>query len=187
MGNCNGVRTICGCPTVDGSSGKLLKDGTASQAPPLGLETPEVQKASSGASADEKDTASMPGKETMPGKPKRQTRIRTKVLTEEELAARKRKMVPPNQNRTKAPCMVCDKPDANKRCTDCKRFWYCSTECQVQDWEEYHKNECKQLASTLPSATQAVIRGQTQLGGAAAANRSCCKGPKDSTGKNTVE
>ena len=132
MGNCNGLRNACGCP-VDGSSGKLLKDGTSSQAPPqppLGLETPPG--APSGASAEEKDTASMPGKETMPDKPKRQTRTKTKTLTEEELAARKRKMVPPNQNRVKAPCMVCDKPDANKRCTDCKRFWYCSTECQVK-------------------------------------------------------
>ncbi|CBJ31961.1 MYND finger protein, putative [Ectocarpus siliculosus] len=39
------------------------------------------------------------------------------------------------------PCPVCQKPNAQKRCTRCKIVRYCSRECQKQHWPT-HKLEC---------------------------------------------
>ena len=37
-------------------------------------------------------------------------------------------------------CENCKK-DATKRCSKCKSVWYCSRECQVQNWKD-HKATC---------------------------------------------
>ena len=38
-------------------------------------------------------------------------------------------------------CAKCKK-EAFKRCSKCKKVWYCSKECQVSHWKESHKAEC---------------------------------------------
>eukprot|EP00808_Paulinella_micropora_P003501 g40507.t1 len=38
-------------------------------------------------------------------------------------------------------CHVCKKA-CNLRCGACKKFWYCSVECQTKHWEESHMEEC---------------------------------------------
>jgi hypothetical protein len=52
-------------------------------------------------------------------------------------------------------CQVCDKPKSTA-CQRCKCRYYCSKECQVQDWQEFHKQECKVLAKlrTVPQIPQ---------------------------------
>jgi hypothetical protein len=40
------------------------------------------------------------------------------------------------------PCANCQKPEAEMCCGQCKQKWYCSQECQRQDWVE-HKLVCK--------------------------------------------
>ena len=40
-------------------------------------------------------------------------------------------------------CVVCRiEENGNKRCTGCYYVFYCSRECQVQDWDS-HKEDCK--------------------------------------------
>lgn len=39
-------------------------------------------------------------------------------------------------------CKVC-KADAKQRCSGCVGVFYCSKSCQVADWKNSHKNECK--------------------------------------------
>ncbi|CAD6225380.1 GSCOCG00005649001-RA-CDS [Cotesia congregata] len=41
-------------------------------------------------------------------------------------------------------CVVC-RSLANKRCSKCKKVWYCGRECQVKDWTT-HKNECEKIS-----------------------------------------
>lgn len=38
-------------------------------------------------------------------------------------------------------CALCSK-EATKRCSRCKSTWYCSTECQKQDWKNHKKIAC---------------------------------------------
>jgi len=42
-------------------------------------------------------------------------------------------------------CKMCEKPDA-KVCTGCDRVWYCSRECQTQDWPS-HRESCLPIQS----------------------------------------
>ncbi|KAJ6828991.1 ubiquitin carboxyl-terminal hydrolase 19-like [Iris pallida] len=44
-------------------------------------------------------------------------------------------------------CAVCGKP-APKKCSGCKREWYCSHECQSKHWGAGHKFKCKRAASS---------------------------------------
>lgn len=39
-------------------------------------------------------------------------------------------------------CKVC-KGDAKQKCSGCQSVFYCSRNCQVADWKNGHKNECK--------------------------------------------
>ncbi len=42
-------------------------------------------------------------------------------------------------------CSNCKRPKLDtKRCTGCKKVWYCSKECQKKDWK-LHKNKCKRI------------------------------------------
>ena len=41
-------------------------------------------------------------------------------------------------------CSVCKK-SAKKRCTGCKRTWYCSIDCQKRDFKKKHKRLCKEM------------------------------------------
>uniref|UniRef100_T1J229 MYND-type domain-containing protein n=1 Tax=Strigamia maritima TaxID=126957 RepID=T1J229_STRMM len=39
-------------------------------------------------------------------------------------------------------CRFCKKPNADKRCSKCQKAYYCSKECQKNDWKDMnHKNE----------------------------------------------
>lgn len=38
-------------------------------------------------------------------------------------------------------CAFCSKADAAKRCSKCKKVFYCSAECQKADWKD-HKTQC---------------------------------------------
>jgi hypothetical protein len=40
-------------------------------------------------------------------------------------------------------CPVCKKL-AKKRCTGCKRTWYCSVDCQKHDYKKKHARLCKE-------------------------------------------
>lgn len=45
-------------------------------------------------------------------------------------------------------CSHCGCPEGSikhKICSACKQRYYCSVECQKQDWKDKHKNECKSL------------------------------------------
>ena len=39
-------------------------------------------------------------------------------------------------------CSICAELDKNKKCSKCKKVYYCSTECQKADWFQ-HKKTCK--------------------------------------------
>lgn len=39
-------------------------------------------------------------------------------------------------------CNTCNKRGKMKKCTQCKSTYYCSKECQIQDWKK-HKKRCK--------------------------------------------
>src|ERR1019366_6066387 len=43
-------------------------------------------------------------------------------------------------------CMGCDLR-GTKRCTRCKKAWYCSIECQRTDWTLHHSKVCTQTAT----------------------------------------
>lgn len=46
-------------------------------------------------------------------------------------------------------CSACGSPEGttikHKQCSACKQKFYCSTDCQKQDWSNGHKTECKEL------------------------------------------
>jgi hypothetical protein len=45
-------------------------------------------------------------------------------------------------------CSHCGCPEGQKKhkvCSACKKRYYCSVECQKQDWKKQHKQECKSL------------------------------------------
>ena len=42
----------------------------------------------------------------------------------------------------KSICAKCKK-EASKRCSECKKYFYCSKNCQKKDLKSNHKNECK--------------------------------------------
>ena len=48
-------------------------------------------------------------------------------------------------------CAKCGQPGAKKRCTQCKKVYYCSVDCQRANWEE-HRRCCvaPQLEKTEP-------------------------------------
>lgn len=56
-------------------------------------------------------------------------------------------------------CQACEKPKSSA-CQRCKCRYYCSKECQVQDWQEFHKFECKVLSKlrTVPQIPQGYAR-----------------------------
>jgi TPR repeat protein len=44
------------------------------------------------------------------------------------------------------PCCVCDAPNG-KHCAKCKSRHYCGKACQLVDWKQGHKEQCKRLAA----------------------------------------
>ena len=42
-------------------------------------------------------------------------------------------------------CGHCQKPKAKKRCSACKKVYYCNVQCQRRHWKYRHKKECKKL------------------------------------------
>jgi hypothetical protein len=48
-------------------------------------------------------------------------------------------------------CIVCGK-STKRRCKQCKRVHYCSTECQRQHWVAVHKFECHGLETGSPGS-----------------------------------
>lgn len=49
-----------------------------------------------------------------------------------------------------------------KRCTSCKAVYYCTIDCQKQDWNAIHKKECK-LLKTIPDVWPTPTRALIQL------------------------
>mmetsp|Transcript_20515 Transcript_20515/g.43364 ORF Transcript_20515/g.43364 Transcript_20515/m.43364 type:complete len:143 (+) Transcript_20515:93-521(+) len=47
---------------------------------------------------------------------------------------------------SKRVCQVCQK-EASKRCSRCNQAWYCSAECQKNDWKK-HKSVCNSAFQT---------------------------------------
>lgn len=45
-------------------------------------------------------------------------------------------------------CKVCNGA-AKQKCSGCLSIFYCSRECQVKDWKNGHKNECKPYEVSL--------------------------------------
>jgi len=52
---------------------------------------------------------------------------------------------------SKPTCEVCAK-EAPTRCSRCRTAWYCSRQCQAQDWRR-HKPACSQAHEKLTSAS----------------------------------
>ena len=44
-------------------------------------------------------------------------------------------------------CQYCNKSDCLLRCSRCRVVYYCSKECQFQDWHWRHKKDCKRYKS----------------------------------------
>ncbi|KAK9322111.1 hypothetical protein V1517DRAFT_150502 [Lipomyces orientalis] len=42
-------------------------------------------------------------------------------------------------------------------CGKCRSTYYCSQECQLQDWKAYHKRECKILATLAPQVPPSTV------------------------------
>jgi len=53
-------------------------------------------------------------------------------------------------------CIKCGKP-SSKQCAKCRKVWYCSRECQVQDWK-IHKEACKSLLDQVGELPPAMHR-----------------------------
>lgn len=49
------------------------------------------------------------------------------------------------------------------RCGRCRKFWYCSKECQRNDWKEHHKEECASMTTYLASNAMSPEEEQTIL------------------------
>lgn len=43
-------------------------------------------------------------------------------------------------------CIKCEKPGHSKRCSRCRKVFYCSKQCQQEDWSK-HKQVCKQVGT----------------------------------------
>ena len=46
-------------------------------------------------------------------------------------------------------CWVCGCFEKCQMCANCKLVKYCSKECQLIAWKEYHKNTCKNLLNNI--------------------------------------
>ena len=50
-------------------------------------------------------------------------------------------------------CSNCQSPEGatlkHKICSACKQRFYCSTDCQRADWQNGHKQECKELQKKM--------------------------------------
>ena len=50
-------------------------------------------------------------------------------------------------------CSACQSPEGmtikHKVCSACKTRFYCSVDCQRNDWKQGHKDECKELAKKV--------------------------------------
>ena len=66
-------------------------------------------------------------------------------------------------------CDACDKPNATKRCSNCKLVFYCSAKCQRSHWPQ-HKPDCRSFHQSLaaelayrtaPEAPDAQVPPQT--------------------------
>ena len=64
-------------------------------------------------------------------------------------------------------CRVCEKP-ATTKCRDCKKYrnkniYYCSRECQVSDWKQQHKAECKKpsIENSVKDVSKEKDRGSS--------------------------
>lgn len=60
-----------------------------------------------------------------------------KVLLKKKLDKQKKKA-----ETEQTTCAKCGK-EAGKRCSECKKYYYCSKKCQKKDLKSNHKNECK--------------------------------------------
>ena len=47
-----------------------------------------------------------------------------------------------------ATCDVCSKPDSKSRCSSCKIYYYCSSECSKIHWGQGHKQQCKMIVDS---------------------------------------
>ena len=66
-------------------------------------------------------------------------------------------------------CRRCDNL-SNQRCTRCKQVWYCGRDCQIQDWKEQHKKECKEKVYEEMTATKTGGGGTAATAATAAAS-----------------
>lgn len=48
-----------------------------------------------------------------------------------------------NKSQTQNQCHFCSKVGKTRRCSNCKRVYYCSQTCQKNDWQAGHKRYCK--------------------------------------------
>lgn len=68
-----------------------------------------------------------------------------------------------NQKQWGARCNRCFSKSVNTkllRCSRCRRFWYCSKDCQRKDWRGAHKEECTALsrhAETLSGEQESLL------------------------------
>lgn len=50
--------------------------------------------------------------------------------------------------------MNCGIKEGRKRCSRCKKAFYCSQECQAKHWKEEHKKSCAQIEIGTKSKEQ---------------------------------
>ncbi|XP_002732413.1 uncharacterized protein LOC100366649 [Saccoglossus kowalevskii] len=69
-------------------------------------------------------------------------------------------------------CLVCQKRGKIlKRCTKCHDAFYCSRECQIQDWPS-HRSSCKPLKTSTDTEKDAVKTNKTESNNCAASQKS---------------
>ncbi|KAI9285148.1 hypothetical protein BC943DRAFT_324588 [Umbelopsis sp. AD052] len=60
-------------------------------------------------------------------------------------------------------CTACFKPSEQplSRCSSCKFLHYCSRQCQISDWKQYHSIECPsytKIGKRIPAAVRCITR-----------------------------
>ncbi len=57
-------------------------------------------------------------------------------------------------------CVRCGVKGSTEMCTGCKCVAYCSSKCQKDDWEDYHRQECGTLLAAAAAAASKEIKSR---------------------------